>query len=90
MPRIWTLNPFKNFDVSDFPDVLVPLQQATRHHSIVSTKKDDDKASDAASVSTEPGLTIESLKAEIEGDVAAGGMDTAYDRTFYLLDKLIL
>lgn len=29
------LNPFKKYDVDDFPDVYVPLSNATRHPSVV-------------------------------------------------------
>lgn len=44
-------------------------------------KDESDKKSDRGSVnSSEPGLTLESLKAEIEADIAEGEHDSAYDR----------
>lgn len=33
------LNPFKKYDVEDFPDVYIPLAQATRHPSVVAENK---------------------------------------------------
>jgi hypothetical protein len=89
------VNPFKKHDVSEFPEVLVPLEQAPRtsnasHHSNnEKTKKDDESPSDqpmrldsdASSGIVNNGMTIDSLKAEILADVAASDTDTPYDRT---------
>lgn len=80
MSRSWMQNPFKTHDVSDFPGVYKPMAQQ-RQQSVTSDKVKKDEDSDAASTSTsEPALTIESLRAEIDSDLAAGGHDTAYDR----------
>lgn len=87
-------NPFATHDVSEFEGVLIPLDRAVRHHSVVSNaEKEKEKDSDSESSSstaahTTPaqGLTLESLRAEVEGDVAAGGSSTAYDRMCALVD----
>lgn len=72
------LNPFAKHDISEFPDVHIPLQRAVRHQSVVSkAEKDGD-----TDTSSEGGLTIESLRAEVEADLAAGGLNTAYDGRF--------
>ena len=98
------VNPFKSHDVSEFPDVLIPLDQATHGGSIsshrrvslaTSDRRESEKTtrenkpedaprhpdSDASSGVINHGMTIESLKAEIEADVAASDTDTPYDRT---------
>lgn len=77
------VNPFRKHDVADFPDVLVPLQEAPRHPSVVRAY-DEDAAE--KSEGGRPGLeygpyTIEGLKAEIDQDIAASGHNTIYDRT---------
>ncbi|KAF2736391.1 sugar transporter [Polyplosphaeria fusca] len=95
------MNPFKKHDVSEFPGVLVPLQQSTHRNSVDArrrssitsigggrkshTEKDD---SDAASGVTE-GFTIEMLKAEIEADLAASDEQTAYDKKSKVINKAI-
>lgn len=85
MPRI-ILNPFKKHDVSEFPGVLVPLQQAAHRRSSVTSKLDsattNDMSSEAQSVG---GLTISSLKAEVEEDLAASGVNSTYDSTWLFL-----
>ena len=69
------MNPFQKHDVSDFPDVYVPLSQAARHPSVVA---DHDKK--LGSISEKPKLddeggspvndysayTVEGLRAEID------------------------
>jgi hypothetical protein len=35
---MWTLNPFKKHDVSEFPGVLVPLDEAPHRGSITNTR----------------------------------------------------
>lgn len=85
------INPFAKHDVSEFPDVLIPLEQAQRHHSVASaTNGDTRKSSGEGSMDKEkadysppqedaagqPTLTLESLRAEIELDLAAGGHDS--------------
>jgi hypothetical protein len=72
------LNPFKKHDVSEFPGVLVPLQQA-RHRSSVISKIESTDTRDDTSIGS--ALTIDSLKAEIESDLAASGVNGSYDST---------
>jgi len=89
-----TINPFAKHDVSEFPGVLIPMAQARRHSSIVSVESkklaEAGHADDASQSSHPTGvLTIESLKAEIEEDLAAGGHDTAYDRKSKVINKAI-
>ena len=66
------LNPFKKHDVSEFPGVLIPLEQAHRPVSASSDAENKKVSSDGASA-------IEKLRAEVEADLSAGGHDTAYD-----------
>lgn len=81
MPRLMFTNPFKKHDVSEFPNVVIPLAQAHRRNSTASKEKHDD-SSRASSDGVQSGsaMTIEDLRAEIDSDLAAGGHDTAYDR----------
>lgn len=83
-------NPFKTHDVSEFPDVVIPLAQAQRHNSITSKEKQDDssRASSDGPVSSSA-LTVEALRAEVDSDVAAGGHDTAYDRKSKVINKAL-
>jgi len=85
MPRLIFSNPFKKHDASEFPGVVIPLEEANRRASIGSKEKHDD-ASRASSDGVQSGgaRTIESLRAEIDADIAAGGHDTAYDRELLL------
>ncbi|KAF2091246.1 MFS general substrate transporter [Saccharata proteae CBS 121410] len=96
----YTLNPFKKHDVSEFPGVLVPLANAPRHPSVIS--KADDKAEemtdepvvDAADGSIHSGtttgvFTLEQLRAEVEADLAAAGVNTAYDRKSKVINRAI-
>lgn len=83
MPRLMFTNPFKTHDVSEFPDVVIPLAQAQRHNSITSKEKPDD-SSRTSSDGPVTGLTVEALRAEVDSDLAAGGHDTAYDRKLTL------
>lgn len=88
------INPFKRHDVSEFPGVLVPLDEGTHRASISSTVPNEtDKAkaegeepmrtaSDAGSGIVNHGMTKESLKQEILADVAAADQDTPYDRRY--------
>ena len=68
------MNPFQKHDVSDFPDVYVPLARATRNASVVAThdkrlrtSSDDpvDGKTDEAIVGGEHN-TVEGLRAEID------------------------
>lgn len=124
------LNPFAKHDASEFPDVLIPLdqyvhptnpyhqtwtillivpaiQRAVRHHSVttlnnerrssVETGADKEKGEqsprpaslEATALDGQPRLTLESLRAEIEDDLASGGHDTAYDKKSKVINKAI-
>lgn len=87
--------------------MLIPLDQAVRHPSVVSANHarkssvtEPEKAEKGDSLDGKapaypspayddtglgpdgrPKLTLESLRAEVESDLAAGGHDTAYDST---------
>ncbi|KAL6713960.1 hypothetical protein ACLMJK_008454 [Lecanora helva] len=95
------MNPFKKHDVSDFPDVYVPLGQATRHPSVVAhhdqkngsiSEKKDEKLDDEAHSPTNDysAYTIDGLRAEIDMDLAASGHDSAYDRKSKVINKAIM
>jgi hypothetical protein len=94
---IKTLNPLAKHDVSEYPGVLIPMAQARRHSSIVSAKSKaaeagetmSDDASSSADGQPPMPLTVESLRAEVEDDLAAGGHDTAYDRKSKVINKAI-
>lgn len=70
------MNPFQKHDVSDFPDVYVPLAQATRNASVVAEHNDkvgefsekpekfDDEAH--SPVNDYSAYTVEGLRAEID------------------------
>lgn len=65
-------NPFMKHDVSDFPDVYVPLEQTRRNPSVVEVHDEklgiDDKALEVSG-SPKPNYganTLEGLRAEIE------------------------
>lgn len=85
--------------MSEFPGVLVPLDESTHRASISSTVPNEtDKAkaegsepmrpaSDAGSGIVNHGMTKESLKQEIIADVAAADQDTPYDRRFIALER---
>lgn len=89
------MNPFATHDVSDFPGVHVPLANARRDLFTAPDKEDEkpeDSPSDDASsqASQQAGvLTLESLKAEIDAEVAMSGHDTAYDRKSQVINKAI-
>lgn len=75
------MNPFATHHPSEFPDVVIPMQRARRHSSIISKQR--SKEGDTESGTSDHNvLTVESLIAEIEDDLAASGHDTAYDRMF--------
>lgn len=94
-------NPFMKHDVSDFPDVYVPLDQAQRHPSVVTAQDEklgtndlppsdykEVEAGKKSEVNYGP-TTLEGLRAEIENDVAASGHDSAYDRKSKVINKAI-
>lgn len=95
------LNPFQKHDVSDFPDVYVPLAIAdqgrsmTTDHAIMvrsSEKINPDNSVDRVHSPSDgySAYTIESLKAEIDLGIAASGIDTAYDRKSKVINKAIM
>lgn len=93
------MNPFQKHDVSDFPDTYVPLAHADRNPSVVadhdaklgvSTKKELDYEGARSPSSDYSAFTIEGLKAEIDLDIAASGIDTAYDRKSKVINKAIM
>ncbi|EKG18539.1 General substrate transporter [Macrophomina phaseolina MS6] len=87
------LNPFHKHDVSEFPGVLVPLASAQHRRSSVieKTESPDGAGVEESTGSSEwsGGLTIESLRSEIDADLAAGGVNTAYDRKSKVINKAI-
>ncbi|KAF2453449.1 major facilitator superfamily domain-containing protein [Lineolata rhizophorae] len=80
------INPFHKHDVSEFPGVLVPMGQAPRHASVIS-KQESFESDDPNRPAHK--LTVESLKAEVEADLAASGVDSAYDRKSKVINKAI-
>lgn len=74
------VNPFKKHDISEFPGVLMPLSQAPHRASFASVP--DAKSEDNKAPSFSGNLILESLKAEIEHDIAAGDFNSAYGRTY--------
>lgn len=87
------MNPFAKHDVSDFPDVYVPLADAHRYASVVAQHEEKSEKSEKSSSPDGPGgeadgrpslnysaYTIEGLRAEIETDLAVSGHDAVYDR----------
>ncbi|KAK7540145.1 major facilitator superfamily domain-containing protein [Phyllosticta citricarpa] len=82
------INPFHKHDVSEFPGVLVPLGQAPHRRSSVTQVHDGPRKSEDGSEWSH-GTTIESLRAEIDGDDAAGGVDTPYDRKSKVINRAI-
>ena len=96
------LNPFKKYNLIDFRDVVVPLADATRYRSDVRTERraslastvNDQAAVDAAVESadvksTSSTTTMESLRAEVNANIAASGHDTAYDRKSKVINLAI-
>ncbi|KAF2108255.1 major facilitator superfamily domain-containing protein [Lophiotrema nucula] len=93
------VNPFKKHDVSEFPGVLIPLQQAAHRNttvafrrgstaSVAQSKHDEKDDSDTASRVT-IGLTIDQLKAEVEADLAPHELQSSYDRKSKVINKAI-
>ena len=86
------MNPFKKHDVSEFENVYVPFENANRHPSVVATHNvkfgsasgnmpnNDEIDGRPSPTYSESAYTIEGLRAEVDGDIAASGHDTAYDR----------
>ena len=98
------LNPFKKYDVDDFPGAFVPLDQAVRHSSVIaeaqrrsSATSNTDQSSNVekcslatrASNTTTTTSTMELLREEVEADLAALRKDSAYDRKAVVINKAI-
>ncbi|KAL1620963.1 putative sugar transporter [Diplodia seriata] len=89
------INPFHKHDVSEFEGVLIPLAGAPhRNASVVSKTAAHDDAGKEKEESTgssewSGGLTLDSLRAEVDADLAAGGVNTAYDRKSKVINKAI-
>ncbi|KAK8187509.1 sugar transporter [Phyllosticta capitalensis] len=83
------INPFHKHDVSEFPGVLVPLGQAPHRRSSVTHITHEARRKSEESSEWSHGTTIESLRAEIDGDESAGGIDTAYDRKSKVINRAI-
>lgn len=93
------LNPFKKYDLEDFSSVVVPLKDAPRHPSVVA--ENNRRLSLASTVGNREGttektvgkisgdLTVESLREEVDADIAASGHDSAYDRKSKVINKAI-
>lgn len=92
------MNPFATHDVSEFPGVHVPLARSTQGPSTApgeenekDEKPEDSPSDDSSSQASQQAgvLTLESLKAEIDAEVALSGHDTAYDRKSQVINKAI-
>ncbi|KAK4697543.1 hypothetical protein P7C71_g542, partial [Lecanoromycetidae sp. Uapishka_2] len=91
------MNPLQKHDVSDFPDVYVPLAHSDARPSVVANRpakieassKSSADGSDHSSNENDCAFTIEDLKEEIDQDIAASGIDTAYDRKSKVINKAI-
>ena len=94
------LNPFKKHDVSDFPDVYVPLEGAQRNPSVVADNEKKlealiadgpagDQGDDIKGVPGPNADAIELLRTEIDLDIAASGHDSSYDRKSKVINKAI-
>lgn len=91
-------NPFKK-DRQNFPGVVIPLVDASAHQkpAVTDEKKAElpdankslerasssENGSSGGSVNEPTHRTIESLRAEIEADLATSGHDSVYDRMFF-------
>ncbi|KAK4555513.1 hypothetical protein LTR86_007265 [Recurvomyces mirabilis] len=96
-----SMNPLANHDASEFPGVLIPMAEARRHstssseHSRKSVEHEvvDDVKGESSSghsiPSSSPAFTIDSLRKEIEADLAAEGHTSAYDRKSQVINKAI-
>lgn len=92
---------FSSRDRRNFPGVVMPLADAPAAQQPIPNaekeKEPDNEANSnklttmsseekgASPVPQSGSLTLEALRAEVESDIAASGLDTAYDRTFACL-----
>lgn len=87
---------WKTPQCSDYPDVLIPLGHAERHHSVIEKAEkdgsesppgyDDEKGQGRSdSIAAYDVHTIEGLRSEVERDAAAFGANSAYDRMYQSL-----
>lgn len=82
------VNPFRKNDLTECPEVLISLAEAPELQPRRSNehKEPDAKPAEVGAVASShfaTTLTLETLRAEVEGDPDALGHDTAYDRTSY-------
>ncbi|KAF7191247.1 MFS siderochrome iron transporter 1 [Pseudocercospora fuligena] len=76
------------------PDFIPGRRSSVASNAKVSSEKDPEKGSEQdmptyAGEQAGPVLTLESLRAEVESDLAAGGHDTAYDKKSKVINKAI-
>ncbi|OJD35422.1 sugar transporter [Diplodia corticola] len=88
------INPFHKHDVSEFEGVLIPLAGAPHRNTSVDSKAaaHDEASKEKDSTGSSEwsgGLTLDSLRAEVDADLAAGGVNTAYDRKSKVINKAI-
>ncbi|KZT26542.1 putative sugar transporter [Neolentinus lepideus HHB14362 ss-1] len=86
------LNPFAKHDVSEFPGVLISLEEAQALYAPGQTSlKGDLKAAEAGveSIGEHSPYTIEGLRAEIDSDISTSQYDSVYDRKSKLISKAI-
>ena len=95
------LLPFKNYDMESFPDVHVPLSEASPRDPSVVAMNQKRRASMSGSVGSgnhnksaaladsNVGFTLEDLREEVELDVATSGHDSSYDRKSKVINKAI-
>ena len=102
-------NQFATPSVNDYPDVYIPLEKVERHPSMSLTPggrlEDPEKvggtltrSSDDKTLSDSParggGMSMESLRAQLEHEAQNDGMNSVYDRRFFdtlsVLDVLVI
>ncbi|KAF9884040.1 hypothetical protein FE257_002378 [Aspergillus nanangensis] len=98
------INPFSKRNDRVLPGVVVPLDNAPAHSpsnptpDVEPEKKSDETSLDrapteengfAASLPEAGHLTIESMRAETEADLAASGVDSAYDRKSKVINRAV-
>lgn len=77
------VNPFaRGKHDRDYPDVVIPIARRTSLSSPPEKTENNMTSNDTGSEAdmSTGGYSIESLKKEVDGDVATEGLNTAYDR----------
>ncbi|KAI9725633.1 MAG: hypothetical protein M1828_002918 [Chrysothrix sp. TS-e1954] len=96
---------FRPPSVDHYEGVLVPLEHARRHHSVVAKAEKDgekfgsyspERSSEEEKMGARKGSiaayninTVEGLKAEIDGDETSFGHDSLYDRKAKIINKAL-